>query len=361
MPPEVVADKAGASPASSTVTPPAGLNITSGTASEALIKAASSAEAATQSAPVAKPAGDTPPAGGDKTTPVTTTAATELPKVEGQPDESAGKGEAPEARIQTAVKNARTNLLTQFGQAIGLTDANGRARAVSTSDVEDIRIGMNLLRDLRTDARGFGTRLFQELGIELPQPKTEDYTFPKASLKSDDGQEAYSAGDIGKIAEILERKITAKLLGEVEPLRNAELSRAEQIQETQRRTESREMAGTVLTQMRNRPHFKENEPAVKARVAELLEADPQLHLRIGAVAVMQQAFQDVLETKVYPTLGQEAERKVREDNQRQAAGSTLVHPAVGAGDGKKVEITNVTQLAKRMEDMASGKVPMPSV
>jgi hypothetical protein len=356
---ESVIDKAGASPAPASETPKSSASITSGTASEALIRAASSAETTASAPPAGLKAGDTPPKVEGQASPETTPAATVPPKVEGSTEKPAVTGEAPEARIQAATRNARTNLLTQIGRDLGLTDTVGKPRAITPQDVGDMRLGLNLLRDLQADSGRFFQALARQLGYELPEERgAEDYALPKASLRSEDGQEAYSASDMAKVVDIIERKLTARFEGQLKPLADDHRTRAEQSVVEQIQRESKVVAGSALSEARQYPHFKENEAAIAARIAELREADPNIHKRIGAIGLMYKAYNDVMATKVFPSIDSEAERRVREDNARKAAGSSLVHPSGSGNDAKKVEIANVDQLADRMRRMAAGEIPV---
>lgn len=349
MPPEAVADKTGASPAGASSGVTTTGNITSGTASEALIKAASSAaESTTESVtPATTKAGDTTPTGEVKADPTTTAAATVQPKADGPADKATATGEAPEARITAATRNARTTLLQTIGDSVGL------GRPLAEGDLKDLKTGMGLLTDLRDHAEEFFLSLGKELGYEIPQQAAETYTMPKPSLKSEDGREAYSAEEVSQIADIIERKVTAKLMGEMQPLIGDREARATETARESVIRESRTLAGQALTEAREMPHFKEHEPAISERMRALTTADPQLRQRIGAIGVLYRAYNEILKEKVFPSIDTSAETRIREDNARKAAGSTIVHPTGSSGDGKKVELRGVDDLARHMERMAN--------
>src|SRR5512138_568316 len=82
-------------------------NVTSGTASEALIKAAQdSLSSGEKGTPAPSGTGDTP-APGATGNGAATSGAIGQPSGTIQPDATGNRGEAPESRIQAAVRNAR--------------------------------------------------------------------------------------------------------------------------------------------------------------------------------------------------------------------------------------------------------------
>src|SRR5262245_61381298 len=137
--PATAIENAGASPAATG-------NITSGTASEAMIRAASSAAESTPTAPAPTPAGDTPQTGAPAGTPSTSPATSGQPAA-GSPaaPPAAATGDAPENRIIAATRNARAQALTDVGQALGLD------HPLSSQDLQDLSLGLQILKELRAD------------------------------------------------------------------------------------------------------------------------------------------------------------------------------------------------------------------
>jgi hypothetical protein len=352
-------DKGGGSPPAGTGHPGGGTaSVSSGTASEALIRAASSVAEAdtpkppiqTEAEPTAIPKGDTSAAVDGKPPVETTPPATGEPKPKEPAAAAAATGDAPEARITAATRNARTQLLSNIGMHLDLRDESGQPRALTERDIPDIKVGMNLLRDIRENAEGFFMELGKRLGVEIPVGEKEDYTLPKPSISSEDGRTVYSADDVAKIVDIVERKITAKVMGEIQPLRETTGRMTEAEQKAQAQYQSRVKAGQVLTDMRNRPHFKEHEPKIAARLKAM---DPRVKQSLGPVGALYQAYTDVLASDVFPSINTSAEQRVREENARKANGSAIVVPGAGGADPKKVELNNPGQLAKHMESLAA--------
>lgn len=331
-------------------TPKTDASVTSGTASEALIKAASSVadEPQLKADPAATLSGDIPPKTGAEVEPGADAATTEQPKV----GDGAAKpaADAPEARITAATRNARTQLALHIGTEIGLVGNDGQPRSLNANDLPDLKVGMGLLSDLKQNSMEFFLTLGKHLGVEFPEEKAETYDFPKASLRSEDGQEAYSAKDMMAFADVLERKITSQLTGKIDPLlRGAETQREMQARDQVIR-DSRVQAGQVLTDMRARPHFKTHEKEIAER---LVAMDPRVKKSLGAAGALFRAYNDVLAEKVFPSIETNAVKTVREDNARKAAGSSIIHPAAGGGDPKKPTLNSVDDLARHMEHLAS--------
>lgn len=354
-------DKAGASPATTgSGSQPGGSmdkTVSSGTASEALLKAASSvAEAETKpqpkAEPTATPKGDTSVKVEGKPPVETTAPATGEPKAGDPAAAAAATGDAPEARITAATRNARLSLLTNIGAHLELRDEGGQLRALTERDIPDLKVGMGLLRDIRTNPEEFFVALAERLGVNLPEPKEEDYTLPKPSLQSEDGKAAYSADDMNKALEILERKLTAKFEGQLKPLQETTGRMSEADETAQVQHNSRVKAGQVLTEMRTRPHFKDNEVKIAATLRQM---DPRIKKELGPVGALMKAYTDVLASDVFPSLSSTAEQRVRDENARKAAGSAIVVPGAGGGDPKKVELHTPDQLALHMERLAAAQ------
>lgn len=334
-PPEVggTTDNVTASVTEGQTAPTSSGNVSSGTASEAMIKAATAASSA-----------DTPPAGdaGDTAKPGAASDSTANPDATGQPgaaDKAAAaatRGEAPPARIEAAVKNARAETLTKYG----LTESTNPA---------DVRVGVDLLSDIRRDPKAWATQFVQELGgtisFEKPAAKEEvPEEFPAPSLISADGQKAYSDTDILKITDILQKRIMQQLQPDLAYVRSAKTT-AEQ-REHQQRLAS--FTQEKLAEARKLPHFtKENEPKI---LAELQAIPTETRRSVGAIAALYMAYNAFLQKSVFPSIDTSAETRVRESFEKKARTSQgQAHPSDQGGDGKTPTLKGVDDLAKHME------------
>ena len=100
------------------------------------------------------------------------------------------------------------------------------------------------------------------------------------------------------------------------------------------------------------PHFEE----YKADIAkELEQVDPRVRRQVGSVAALYMAYNKVLAEKVFPTIGRDAESKVREGFKRSAAASNgQVKPGAGVdGKPKPLKDGDVDGLAAHMARLAS--------
>lgn len=323
-------------------------SVTSGTASEALIKAASDSS----SDNLTGGAGDTSGAAGGDGASGASAATKEQPNLTGEAGAAATRGEAPEPRIVAAVRNARAEVEKQYEWAKGFTP----------NDVEDIRTAMALVRDLRSDPRAFYQRLGQEIETRLPgERKTVDAKkFPEPGLISQDGKErAYSASQVEQIAAIIEERTMAKVMGEFKPMTEFVGSARQREAETANKTRSMELASEALTTARQLPHFQvagadgklQDHPEI---LKNLMALAPETRAKIGPIGALYLAYNQYLAQHVFPTADQDAEKRVRASFDKKAAASIGASPSGSGGQGKPQEIKNVSDLARRMEQMAAG-------
>lgn len=338
-PPEVGAgsgttDNATGSVTEGQATPTSSGNVTSGTASDAMLKAAAAASSAEPEIP-AGVAGDT--AKPDGQAPVATPDAT------GQPDSSVARGEAPPSRIETAVKNARAALTTEFETKYAWTKG---------IDPADAQIGIDLLADIRRDPADFAKRLMSEIGPSEPVKETPLEKFPEPSLISQDGAKAYSSDDILKILDIHEQKIMQQLKPDLEFVRTAQTSQKESAIRGQLAQQTKQ----ALTEARKLPHFTEaNEPKI---LEELRAIDPRVKAAVGPIGALYMAYSQFVAKSVFPSVDAAAEERVRDSYAKKANASRgQAHPSDQGGDVKTPKLNNAQDLAKHMEQLeAAGTV-----
>lgn len=306
-------------------------NVSSGTASEAMIKAAMASEGATE-----------------KTPPVVDAASAAAPgaKVQigtdGKPLTDAN--EPPKERWNDILNNQRK---------LAAEEALKPYAWARDMKAEDVSAAISLVSALRKDKVAF----WRELGAMIEPEgagETKDEAFPDADLEGPNGVKAYSDVTLKKTLDIFEKRLMRKFQGELRPLvefRDGELSTRERNELT---NNAKSLAGRALTQARALPHFKENEAHV---VAKLQAMDPALRKEVGPIAAMYMAFEAVKAEKVYPTMDVEAEKRVRADFDKKAAAGGI-HPV--GGDGKVKEtpvIKGQSGLAAHMERLAASNDP----
>lgn len=340
MPPELTADNASAS-VDVGATPASTASITSGTASDAMIKAATAASSA-EAPPVGdKKAGDTPPPASTTDAGATAAAIEQPVKDDSAAAAAASRGEAPPNRIEAAVRNAR-----QLAQAETL-----RSYGLEGVDPGDVKNAMEILAAIRQDPKKF----WQELGLQVGVADKEEVEegYPEADLISPDGKlKTYSIDAHRKALDVHGRKIQKQLMGELRPV----MDFVEKEKSTRSTAEAnaavQTLVGQTLTEARKLPHFtKENEPLI---VEKMKAIAPEVRRAIGPVAAMYMAYNQMMAEKVFPGIDAAAEAKVRDSYAKKAnASNGSTHPVSTGGDGKPVKLENQQDLARHMERMAA--------
>jgi hypothetical protein len=333
---------------------PSSSTITSGTASEALLKAAMASEATgtgTQPAGDTTPSATTPGAGsGDGT------GTIPPPKVDGSSAEgsAAGARDNPELtrRFQSVARNARNSVLQAFGLNPDLDTRSPEFQQQAT----DMRRAAQLARRLSTPegAKALWEELGQKLGVARPSEPTESFELPAPDLVAPDGKlKAYSADVLQKALEVHGRAVKAELLRELKPFISEVQSAQSQRQTQEQLARQREMLGRNMEWARTElPHFKEHETDV---IEALKTMNPDLRNELGPVAATYMAYGYVMKTKVLPALKSTIEKDVRAAYLKDANASqgTVSPVGNGSGEGKKVDLNTPSALAAHMERMAA--------
>lgn len=323
-------------------------SVTSGTASDAMIKAAMASESST----------DTPPTGDEAETvdPATLTAkpagsvtATTPPAKGAQVP--TGTGPVPLDRHEAAVKNAREK---------AVTETEAKYAWAKDVDPKTVETAFGIVSEMLQDTQKFAHTLAGELGMKLvpiteekPAAPATPYQLPEPVLRSEDGRGAYDAKQMMEILAEQEKRILATFGTQMKPLLTDREAAAKAKAEADVKAQGRQAATEALAEARKMPHFtKENEP----EILKNLQAIPaNVRASIGAVASLYRAYNQFLAEKVFPTIGTTAEQSVRDANRKKAAASAAsVHPVSPSGDGAKPEIKNVAQLSKYMEQLEAG-------
>lgn len=329
-----------------------GMTVSSGTASEAMIRAATAASSADSGS---GEGGGTPAQGTPAATGVAPASASPTGTDTGTIDPLAAVkpgGEAPPNRIEAAVRNARAEVEKQYAWA----------KDFSPSDVGNLKSALGLVRSLHENPKGFYEQMGRELakqGLMTPpaqaQPaqSTQSYEDIEADLHSPDGkQHAFSDVKVRQAFQTVEERVTKKILYELGPLIDFYGNERDSRAEAGRRQQAANLSQQVMARVRQLPHFTEHETDITAMLQGM---DPAERKSMGVIAALYHSYNQVLAQKVFPTIATLAEQRVRDANQKKIASSQgSIHPAqAGSGSVGKPALRNVQDLAAHMAEMAN--------
>lgn len=351
MPPEVgTTDKstAATSATSATSSGQSGASApltSSGTASEAMIAAATAASSAAPEP--AAGAGDTTQrssAGNTGTIPDATAQAAAAGPTGTKPTGT----DAPEQRIVAATRNAREQ---------ATREVEARYEAFKGLDPAEVKLAMQVLTELRTDTAKFHRELTQRISGGTGDAEEK---YPDADLVSKDGtMKTYTDGTMQKVLDVHTKRVTTQVMKELKPF--LDFARSEQGRQEQTAAETKRVQSidSALVEARKMPHFtKENEPAIIEVMGQIVEAssvEDRARFRSSPAELIHRAYNSFLQSKVFPTIDAEADKRVRAEYARKAAaGSGSAHPTQQGGDPKPAVIRNgdVDGLARHMERLA---------
>lgn len=330
--------------------------VSSGTASDAMIKAFEASSASEESA-------------GPEAAAAAVSAGTETavgtgitaPAAKGPQAPTGARGEAPQSRIEAAVKNARE---------AAVTETEAKFAWAKDLNPDSVTTAFNIARSLLNDTPGFAAKIAAELGMKLvpkeeaakpiPQVGSAEFSFPKGALTSEDGVEAYSGKQVQEILNSAVASLRAEFGGQLKPLTEMRQNLTESEHRAQIREEAREAVTEMMTSFRAKPHFlvddgkggKHEHPNI---LRNLLAIPVQTRARIGAEAAMSRAYTQYLQEDVFPTIGTSAAETVRAENARKAATSTGTSAPGGSAAGKKPVLRDgdVSGLAAHLANLAS--------
>lgn len=183
---------------------------------------------------------------------------------------------------------------------------------------------------------------------------------PKGRLTSEDGKtRAYSEDQIPELFAYFKEQIMGELGSEIDPLRERFAALDEREEAVQVIHESRQEARDLLREMRAldrwpKPDATGKNPGEVKIHGYLAEIPKEVKQRIGYEAAVRRAFQRYLDSDVFPAFSQKSEEAAREDMKRKAAAAAgHVAPGGGAPGVPAKKPTNVRELAKHLESLAS--------
>ena len=332
---------AASSPSSTPSSAPPAAAPSSSAAPSALasLERAASAADATAAASAGTPSTGTP-TGGAITPPAPTTGTLGTPTADGSMS-----GEAPAHRIEAAVRNVREEMERELGWA----------RQVGTR--QDVERAVQLIRALDANPRAFYQQLTQELGIaDAPAtPPTPERVDPTADLRSEDGKEAFSAGAVRQLLDNAIARVKSELLEQVQPALEFTTQSRQQMEqariESEVTTQAADTAREVFATLNTLPHFTEQ----KANISAAYKAIPEsTRAKVGSVAALYMAYNQVLAQHVLPTLSQQAQQQTLADLKRSAVAGAAGAPAGVTPTPKPViRDGDVDGLAKHLESLTS--------
>lgn len=248
--------------------------------------------------------------------------------------------DAPDSRIEVAVRNARAEVEGRLGWAKDLTK-------------EEALHAVQVYRRMAADPHAFVKALLAEAGAGQAEEEEEELVDPDGDLISEDGKtKAYSEGAVKKLMQ----NLTSRLRAEMKPaLTFAQKAEQEaQTRETVRGIvqESRQVASQAWETISKAPHFEENRAAISEAFAAI---DPAFRRQVGSVAALYMAYNKVLAEQVLPNNEKKVGDKNLKDLQRSAVASAgNVRPGSKQAPKAKIKDGDVDALAAHMERMYSG-------
>jgi hypothetical protein len=232
------------------------------------------------------------------------------------------------------------------------------AQTITPQHQADVKLGYGLIGELRGNPRAFIENIAADLGLQIVDPKANGGApagaapakgeLPKPDLLAEDGKtQVYSATAMMRIVEAKVQEAIEKVQSTINPLVESHQTARQQEQERQQRETARAQSQTFLSSMRERPHFKDHEPAI---LEKLKSMDPALRKELGPRAALQQAYLDVLNEVVYPTQEARTEQKVRDNFLKKANTRGSIAPNTAQPTGEKQRPRNQQELAKRLEE-----------
>jgi hypothetical protein len=313
--------------------------VTMGAASPELIASLTAASSA-DSTPDANQAGDTTAQVGTGT-PEATPDATGQPASAEPTGSQPGTDRTPQHRIEAAVRNAREQARAEVMREF---------QAFQGINPDDARLGIQVLSELRADPEKF----FRELGQRInggQGQQVEEEAIPEADIVSKDGQlKTYRAETLQKVLDIHGRRVMAQVMKDLKPFVDFAQTEQQTRREQQQEAQVRSQVNEALTEARQLPHFKDNETAI----LEALRAMPvEMKRAKGPVASLYAAYHTVLKDRVFPSIDQAAEGRVRQQLSRKEATSMgSAHPVDQSGNAKPA-IRNESELAAHMARLAA--------
>lgn len=303
-------------------------SVTHGTADAAMVRAAM---AASSTASDSGGSPETQPPTASPSTAGTTAPATSGPAETGAQPATGERGPIPYERHEAILRNARA----EYAWAKGLNP-------------QEAQNALRFARAAQANPAAFRAWLDKRGGNQQAtgaQGKSS-FQLPKPLLSSEDGRGAYAAEQMGEILSSHEQAIMSRL----QPIIDHVVGQQTERHEAQTRESTRKLAKSALDRAMASPQFSENKDAIRDMLSS--EEFAPIREEYGLIPAMLFAYMEVLKTKVFPSYQTAAAEQVRLDNLRKANSSRgSQQPSGSSGAPAKVELRNVTDLEKHMENL----------
>jgi len=274
-----------------------------------------------------------------------TEAASIEPSSEGPASEEGQRGPIPYDRHKAVLTKQRGEAEVA---AKAFEDYRTRVAWAEQVDQGQYQQQQQLLQELNSNPIDFLRKLQREieahphLGPQLQQPAA--FQMPEPFLQSQDGKPVYTAEQAQQIRDHDQATFEARLAEQAQTL-GARQDRLEQVEQQRMAvSQAAQTSAGIMTQMRQDPTFVKYEKDVQ----EAFAAMPNRHREIGVQGALLEAYQQVIRTKVLPSLKKESKTETLNTLQKKAAAGT-VNPSSGAAMAS-TRPRNQKELAKLMEE-----------
>lgn len=263
-------------------------------------------------------------------------------------------GDAPESRIEAAVRNARDKVREEYAWAT----AYGGQEQISQAVQRWQRLNANPVEFLTSLAKETG---YKVVPIDEPAssgpPPLADLVDPEPDLRAEDGTKAFSDKAMRVLVKNETERLRRQLVEEMAPALQFATEGRQQAQQAELRNSARDFVARSYGEVSRLPHF--NRERVAAEYSALTEAQ---RVEMGTHGALMTAYTNDLVKRVLPTLGSSQQAATIEDLRRSAvAGSPSAAAATPRSASSKVSIKDgdTDGLAAHMERLYGGGAATP--
>lgn len=250
--------------------------------------------------------------------------------------------DAPEHRIEAAVRNAREKANQEWKEKVGWADGLEQAK---------VKRALDILSRLDADPKAFVSQVNQELGVLNP-------TDPDPDLVSADGKlRAYSADAMRQIVANVEARMTRALEGKIRPALDFTKQQQDELARNRIISDAHKTINTVLEDARKTMPWlagKDNDERqkIEGALAEKINGYPaELKAQLGPIGTFYRAASEYYYTVIQPAQRAQAEATVDANNKRKAAASLGTVGPAGSAASRVKRPTTVDELAAHLASM----------
>lgn len=236
---------------------------------------------------------------------------------------------------------------------------NARTNAVKDAGVEwatkvnqqDVVGALTTFEEIRSDPVGWARGILKEAGEPTGEVE-EKLVDPSPAYTSPDGKaQFYSHDQVAVLLANMEKRLTktfqpALTAAQTQQQREAQ---AEEMREVQ--AQATTTATEVMGILKQDPRFETHKDALRDKLSKV---DPNVRKKIGAIATLFMCWNAVVAEKVIPNMASDAEKRLKTENDKQAAASVgNIVPGGGQQVRKPVRDGDVSGLASRIGEIAT--------